>query len=188
MAGDVAPLGQVTAQLRAASDGDLAALAGAFSRLYARLRGVAERAMAQERPDHTLEAQALVAEAWLRLRDQRGIRWRSRQHFVAVAARIMRRILIDHARGRATSKRSPGEGAQPTSTADPLSALVAAHEALEALERESPGHRTVVEFRLIGGFTNEEIAAHLGVSLPTVERRWRLARAWMFRYLSSPES
>lgn len=182
--------GDITAGLRAGAGGDEEAMAAALSELYATLRRLAARALAGERANHTLETSGLIAEAYFRLVEQRRIRWSNREHFVATAAQMMRRILVDYARGRATAKRG---GAVRIVTLDDvaplgprtLDSIVAIHEALEALQRELPDSSAVVELRFFGGLSNDEIAAHLRTSVATVERRWRLARAWLYRRLAA---
>jgi len=182
------PRGEITRQLLAWSAGDDRAAATAFSALYATLRRLAARALSGERADHTLGTAGLVSEAFFRLMEQQHIEWRSREHFIATAAQMMRRILIDHARGRGTAKRGHGVPVLPLVEAalvsgDSLDGLVAIHDALEALAAVDRAQSQVVELRFFGGMTHEEIASYLGVSLATVERRWRVARAWLYRHL-----
>ena len=141
----------------------------------------------RERRDHTLETQALVNEAYLRLVDQRRVEWQDRGHFFAVAAQSMRRILVDHARRRTMAKR--GGGARPVELDDMLTApqrsedLVALDQALERLASRDEEKARIVEMRFFAGMPNPQIAEALGVSLSTVERQWRLARAWLHRDL-----
>lgn len=182
------PRGEITRQLLAWSAGDGRAAATAFSALYAMLRRLAERALWGERTDHTLGTAGLVSEAFFRMLEQQHIAWRSREHFIATAAQMMRRILIDHARGRCTAKRGPGATALPLDeaalvTIDAPDELVAIHDALEALATIDRAQSEIIELRFFGGMTHEEIAGHLGISVATVERRWRLARAWLYRHL-----
>lgn len=180
--------GEITRHLLAWSAGDVRAGTTAFSALYAMLRRLAHHALARERADHTLGTAGLIGEAFLRLAEQQRIEWRSREHFLAIAARLMRRILIDHARGRAAAKRGCGDPALPLVEAalipsDSLDEIAAIHDALDALTAVHRAPSEVVELRFFGGMTHEEIASHLGLSLATVERRWRLARAWLYRHL-----
>jgi len=161
--------------------------------VHAELRRIAAGYLRRERRDHTLEPTALVHEAYIRLVDQRRTSWRSRAHFFAVAAGLMRRILVDHARRRSYLKRGGGvrpvtlppeiAGATPGGRPD----ILALDEALADLEAMDGRQRQVVELRFFGGLTQEEIAEALGVSLSTVERQWRLARAWLYRRLNARE-
>ncbi len=154
--------------------------------VYATLRRMAGRQMQAERADHTLSPTALVHEAYLKLVDQDQVHWQDRAHFYAVAARIMRRVLIDHARRKLAGKRG-GHQVRVTFSeevggvvAGP-EALVELDQALEKLEALSPRQRQVVELRFFGGMTHDEVAAVLDVSEPTVRRDWRLAQAWLQR-------
>ncbi len=156
--------------------------------VYATLRRMAGRQMGAERGDHTLSPTALVHEAYLKLVDQNQLDWRDRAHFYAVAARIMRRVLIDHARRKLAGKRG-GDQVRVTfseevggAIASP-EALIELDGALDRLEELSPRQRQVVELRFFGGMTHEEVAEVLGVSVPTVRRDWRLAQAWLQREL-----
>lgn len=157
--------------------------------LYAELRRLAKLWMRDERDDHTLQATALVGEAWLRLVGaDEVVRWEGRSHFVAVAARTMRRVLVDHARKRAAEKRG-GAWAKVTLGAaesvpfeDPRR-FVELDEALEELAVLDPRAAKIVEMRWFGGFTMDEIARHLGVSRRTAQDDWSMARAWLHERL-----
>jgi RNA polymerase sigma factor (TIGR02999 family) len=180
--------GEITKHLLAWSAGDRGAAAPAFSALYATLRRLARRALSGERSDHTLGTAGLISEAYFRLLDQQRVQWQSREHFIATAAQMMRRILIDHARGRGTVKRGGGAPPLPLIEAalvesDSLDELVAIHDAIDALSVIDRVQAKLVELRFFGGMTHDEIAVYLGISLATVERRWRLARAWLYRRL-----
>jgi RNA polymerase sigma factor (TIGR02999 family) len=180
----------ITRLLLAWSAGNTTAASAAFSALYAALRELARRALSGERTAHTLGTAGLVSEAFFRLMDQQRVEWRSREHFLATAAQMMRRVLIDHARGRRAAKRGSGVPALPLIDdswlpGDALDGLVAIHDALEALAAVDPALSELVELRFFGGMTHDEIARYLGISLTTVERRWRLARAWLYRHLTS---
>lgn len=180
--------GDITNYLLAWSAGNDQAAATAFAALYTTLRRLARRALSAERTDHTLGTEGLISEAFFRLLEQQRIEWRSREHFIATAAQMMRRILIDYARSRGTAKRGRGLPALPLVEAalvpsGSLDGLVAIHDALEALAAVDRSQSEIVELRFFGGMTHDEIASYLGISLATVERRWRLARAWLYRHL-----
>ena len=140
--------------------------------------------MGAERADHSLQATALVNEAYLRLIDAKAVAWQDRTHFFAVAARAMRRILVDHARARRAQKRG-GQGAKVTFnealvvTSEPAEDFVALDDALEALAGFDERKSRVIELRFFGGLTVEETASVLDVSPDTVMRDWRLAKAWL---------
>ena len=144
--------------------------------------------MRAERAGHSLQATALVNEAYIRLVDSRRVQWQDRSHFLAMSARLMRRILVDHARARGYQKR--GGGAQRVTLVDGLGAsderphdVVALDDALETLARFDQRRSQVVELRFFGGLTVEETAHVLGVSSDTVLRDWKLAKAWLLREL-----
>jgi len=146
--------------------------------------------MRDERAGHSLQATALVNEAYLRLVDTRRVQWQDRSHFLAMSARLMRRVLVDHARARLNQKR--GGGAHRVTLTDGLGRsnerphdLIALDEALEALSRSNERKAQVVELRFFGGLTTEETAHVLGVSTDTVTRDWKLARAWLLLQLRS---
>ncbi|MCA1614308.1 MAG: sigma-70 family RNA polymerase sigma factor [Acidobacteria bacterium] len=169
--------------------GDRAALDKLTPLVHAELRRIARRQMGGERPGHTLQATALVNEAYLRLAGQGGFEWHDRAHFYAVCAQVMRRILIDHARAHARDKR--GGGAIHVSLdetavmAEEQSAgLVALDEALRALEVFDPQKGRIVELRYFAGLSIEEAAEVLKVSPTTVRREWRRAKAWLHRMIS----
>jgi RNA polymerase sigma factor (TIGR02999 family) len=152
------------------------------------LRRIAKRYMARERPDHTLQATALVNEAYLRLIDLKQIRWQDRAHFFAMSARVMRRILVDFARARRQEKR--GGGAKKVTLDEALVVssesgqdLVALDEALTELAKVHPRKSEVVELRYFGGLSLEETAEALSVSIDTVKRDWRFAKLWLLREL-----
>ena len=167
--------------------GDKAALDRLTPLVYDELRRIAHRYMRGERDGHTLETTALVNEAYLRLAGQQRVEWQDRAHFFAVTAQVMRHVLIDHARRRHYAKRG-GDNAQqvPLEEAHAMSGeraaeLVALDEALEKLAQLDPRKSRVVELRYFGGLSLEETAAILEVSVMTVRRDWRAARAWLYK-------
>jgi RNA polymerase sigma-70 factor (ECF subfamily) len=161
--------------------------------VYDELRSLADGLLLRERPGHTLSATALVHEAYLRLVDQDRTQWKSRAHFLAVAAQMARRVLVDHARGRIREKRGGGfqrlslSGVELAGSRAQIDVL-ALHEALEQLANEEPTEAGIVEMRFFGGMTEEEIAAVLKISAPTVRRRWRFAKTWLRRRLASGDT
>jgi len=179
---------QVTTLLVEWTDGDRAAMDELMPLVYDELRRLARAQMARERTGHLLQATALVNEAFMRLVDIRQIRWQGRAHFLAMAARLMRRILVEHARAQAYQKRGAGaphvtfdEALMPH--AGPVD-LVALDDAMSALAFEHDRKAQVVELRYFGGLSVEETAAILDVSAETVMRDWKFARNWLFRELS----
>ena len=150
--------------------------------VYDELRRIARRSLVAENPGHTLQTTALINEAYLKLADQR-VSWQNRSHFFGIAARIMRQILIDHARTRLRLKR--GGNAQQVSLTSAENEqqqnadLLALNNALDALSEVDPQRSRIVELRFFGGLTIEETAQVLHISTPTVERGWRAARAWL---------
>ncbi|HEY9465277.1 MAG TPA: sigma-70 family RNA polymerase sigma factor [Vicinamibacterales bacterium] len=174
--------------LQAWRSGDDDALGRLVPMVESELHRIARRCMKGERAGHSLQATALVNELYMRLVDTRRVEWQDRSHFLAMAARLMRRVLVDHARTRLYQKR--GGGAQRVTLVDDLGGsderphdLVALDEALEALERTNKRKAQVVELRFFGGLTVEETAHVLDVSADTVSRDWKLARAWLLREL-----
>jgi RNA polymerase sigma-70 factor (ECF subfamily) len=184
-----ASLAQVSQLLRAWSQGDTRARDQLVPLVYEELHKIAQRQIRRERPGHTLQASALVNEAYLRLVDQHKADWQHRSQFFAIAARIMRRILVDHARRRRYQKR--GDGAIHV-TLDEIEivsegrgeTLLALDAALDALEAHDKRKCDVVELQYFGGLSRTETAAALNVSLATVNRDWAFARAWLHRHMS----
>jgi len=183
----------VTRLLLAWGQGDESALNALIPAVYRELRQVAHRYMAHERPGHTLQTTALVHEAYERLIDTPPVRWQDRTHFFAVCAQLMRRILVDYARSRGYQKR--GGGIQPVSLDEAWLPprerprdLVALDAALTAFAVIDARKARVVELRFFGGLTVEETAAVLRVSTDTVLRDWKVAKVWLLRELSGPES
>jgi RNA polymerase sigma factor (TIGR02999 family) len=182
---------EVTRLLRAWSAGDEGAFERLFPLVYDELRRTARRFLAGERQGHTLQATALVHEAYFRLVGQRRVEWQERAQFYAVAARSMRRILVDHARARAAQKRGCDLPAVPLDEAHEIAAvrpsnLVALDEALYVLAGLDPHKAAIVELRFFGGLSNEQTAVALGCSRATVIRQWRIARAWLYDALAAP--
>jgi len=180
----------VSAMLRAWSDGDQAALQALTPIVYEELHRLARHYMRRERSGHSLQATALVNEAYMRLADYTRMQWQDRAHFFAVSAQAMRRILVDHAR-RHNVKR--GGGVQHVSLEDVAvvaqgedteTDLVALDEALIGLTRIDPRKAQIVEMRFFGGLTVEEIGGVLKVSPGTVKRDWRAAKAWLYQELT----
>jgi RNA polymerase sigma-70 factor (ECF subfamily) len=179
----------VTDLLLAWGSGDRSALDELMPLVHQELRRLARVQMRGERDNHTLQTTALVNEAFLRLIDLRRIQWQDRAHFIALSARLMRRVLVDHARSRNYQKR--GGGAAPVALEDVLVAspergadLVALDDALEDLARVDRRKSQVVELRFFGGLSVEETAEALSVSPETVMRDWRLAKVWLLREMS----
>ena len=184
----MAPQEDVTSLLLASSNGDQEALNRLLPLVYDELRRQADRYLHRERSDHTLQATALVHEAYLRLIDQK-VSWANRAHFFGVAAEMMRRILIDHARSRQAAKR--GSGGVKISLDDVLELsderaadLIALDDALKALAEFDSQKARVVELRFFGGLSIEETATVLGVGTATITRQWRMAKAWLYHELS----
>jgi RNA polymerase sigma factor (TIGR02999 family) len=183
------PPGDVTLLLLAWSNGNREALEDLLPVVYRELRRIAAAYFRHERPDHTLQPTGLVHEAYLRLIDQQRARWQNRAQFFGVAAQLMRRILVDHARTRAAAKR--GGGAPLVTLVDTVGAsshrgvdVIALDEALKRLTNLYPDQGRLVELRYFGGMTIEETGEAMGISPATVKRQWALARAWLLRDLN----
>jgi RNA polymerase sigma factor (TIGR02999 family) len=185
--------GAATALLVAWGAGDAGAREQMLPLVYDELRRLAAGYLRRERPDHTLQPTALVHEAYVRLIDQRRVDWANRAQFIGVAAVMMRRILVNHARDRIADKRGAGAEHVPITVAgDPMGAapvdLLDLHHALERLAELDPRKSQVVELKFFGGLTIDEIAATLEISPATVEREWKFARAWLFDAISGAPS
>jgi RNA polymerase sigma factor (TIGR02999 family) len=201
------PDGRVTQLLCEWADGDKRALGELMPLVYAELRRLAQRHLRRERSNHTLQRTALVHEAFLRLVNQKEVRWQSRAQFLGLASQLMRRILVDHARNRLAAKRGAGapvisldqtgaalepagadSGDGPTAAvdvaSDPEVDLAAIDAVLARLEALDPKQGRIVELRFFGGLTIEETAEVIGISEATVKREWVLARAWLRRELT----
>ncbi len=178
----------ITQLLEAWNAGDADAAMEAMPLVYDELREIAHRYFRRERSDHTLQATAVVHEAYMRLVEETGVRWQSRSHFVGTVAHMMRRILVDYAREHAASKR--GGDAQKVTlmearvvAEDRPPDLVRLDETLDELAQIDPQKAEIVELRFFGGLTIDETAQFLGISTATVIRQWRRARAWLFGQL-----
>ncbi len=175
---------EVTRLLRRWSEGDQTALDELTPLVYDELRRMAHQHMRHEKPGHLLQTSALINEAYLRLVDERGIKWESRSHFFGIAARLMRRILVDDARRRHVLKRGASHiqvsmEAALGASQEQAASLVALDEALRSLEIRDKRQSQVVELRFFGGLSIEETAEVLKVSPGTVMRDWTFARAWL---------
>jgi RNA polymerase sigma-70 factor (ECF subfamily) len=185
----------LTQLLTEASAGNRAAMDRLIPIVYNELHAIAAEFMRHERRDHTLQATALVHEAYQKLIDQTRVQWQNRTHFFAVAAQAMRRILVDHARRRAQLQHGSGqtrlsldegllaEYEAAAATVD----LLALDEALGRLAQRAPEQERIVELRFFGGLSVEETAEVLGTSASTLEREWRCARVWLYQVLSDDE-
>lgn len=182
-------LHRVTGLLRQAAGGSDSAMDELIPLVYAELRKIAAAYLRRERENHTLQPTALVNEAWLKLVHQPGIEWQDRAHFFGMAAKMMRQILVDHARARRAAKRDGGlarvtldEALAPAAGRDVD--VLALHEALDRLAQRDPQGARIVELKFFGGLTNPEAAEVTGLSKATVEREWTLARAWLYREMT----
>jgi RNA polymerase sigma factor (TIGR02999 family) len=181
---------QVTELLQKLGSGDKSVVDSLMPLIYEHLKRIALGQLKSERPDHTLNATALVHEAFLKMVDQRSTDWKGRAHFLAVASQAMRRILTDYARSRIAEKR--GGGAPIVTFNDEVASsqaraeeLIALDLALDTLEKVDPRQRQIVEYHFFGGLTHIEIAELLGVAEVTVRRDWRHARAWLSQRLGA---
>ncbi len=184
------PSEQATRLLIDWTNGNREAAAGLMPLVYEELRQLARGYLQRERADHTLQATGLVHEAYLRLVDQGTTTWQNRAHFFGVAAQLMRRILVDHARRHRRGKRGGALDKVEFDEALALSVsrdlnVIALDDALQDLATLNPQHSQIVELRFFGGMTIEEVAEVLDVSPRTVQREWRMARAWLRRQISA---
>ena len=170
-------------------DGDKAALERLMPLVYSELRRLAKNYLRRERQNHTLQPTALVNEAYLKLIDQKNARWQNRAQFYGVAAQLMRRILVDHARQRQAAKRGGSSQQQVSITSagqigdKPDLDLLALHEALKELKTFDPQQERIVELKFFGGLSIDETAEVMRIGHATVERDWKMARAWLRRKL-----
>jgi RNA polymerase sigma-70 factor, ECF subfamily len=187
------PVPDLTQLLTAWSRGDESAQQKLIPLVYEELHRLAHTYMRRERENHTLQTTALVHEAYARLAHAQGVRWQGRSHFFALAAKVMRRVLVDFARERRNLKRGGGKvliplDGFPAAAPEPSLNLVALDSALERLALLNERQSRIVELRYFGGLGEEEIAAFLSVSLRTVQNDWRLARLWLHHELSEGQS
>ena len=180
----------ITLLLQRINEDESATLERLIPLVYDQLRAIAGNQMRKERPDHTLSPTALVHEAYLKLVDQDRVTWQNRAHFYAISARIMRRILINHAEGRSAAKRG-GDQVRVTLDEQNVQAVGARtqefmllNQALDKLSALDEAQAKVVELRYFGGLTNREISEVLKISESTIQRHWSVARAWLSRELS----
>jgi RNA polymerase sigma factor (TIGR02999 family) len=178
----------VTQLLCAWSEGDEAALEQLVPLVELELHRLARAYMSRERRGHTLQATALVNEVFLRLAQPATLRWRDRAHFIGIAARLMRRVLVDHARSHGSQKRGGGASQVPLDEAQLVTPelsvdVIAVDRALEAFAKIDPRKSQIVELRFFGGLTVDETAEVVGISVETVKRDWRVAKLWLSREL-----
>ena len=181
----------LTQLLLAWRKGDQQALEKLTAVVYDELRQLARRYLRHERADHTLQATALVNEAYLQLINQPQVDWQNRAHFIGIAARLMRRILVDHARARATARRGHGAPALPLDEALGVPVriapdVIALDDALQELARFDERKSRIIELRYFGGLSMDEIAEVTGLSVATLRRELRLAEAWLGRQIQKP--
>ncbi len=178
---------RLTQTLQKAAGGSHEAVANLMPLVYGELRAIAGKQLQRERRNHTLQATALANEAYLRMVDQKDVDWKGRAHFLAVAAEVIRRILVDHARKKGAAKRGGGVAQVTLTLGDVLEApgdqnevdLLALDEAMKELAALSDRQSRVVELRFFGGLSVEETAYTLGISERTVKGDWRVAKAWL---------
>jgi RNA polymerase sigma-70 factor, ECF subfamily len=179
---------EVTRLLIDWGNGDQAALDELIPLVYDELHRLAGRYMRRESQRHTLQTSALLNEAYLRLTNQKSVQWQNRAHFFGVAAQLMRRILVDHARSRSRAKRGGGalmvSFVDQAATSKEVTEVIALDVALNGLAEMDPRKSQIVEMKFFGGLTNDEVAEVLKVTSRTVEREWRKAKAWLHRAIS----
>lgn len=176
----------ITQMLIELTDGNTEVVNQILPRIYDELRKLASGYLRRERADHTLQPTALVHEAYMKLIDQKKVHWQNRAHFFGIAAQVMRRILLDHARKHNADKRGgeaeklPIEEEILVVSHEKSAELIALDEALETLSKMDPQKAKIVELRYFGGLSIEETAEVMGVSVPTINRQWRMAKAWLY--------
>lgn len=182
----------VTTLLTQAADGDSKAANQLLPLVYEQLRAIAQRRMASENPGHTLQATALVHEVFLRLLGDRRVPWQNQAHFYATAAQAMRRVLLDHAKAKGRQKRGGGQKKMPLNVADLAATenpeqILALDTALCRLEEQNPEAAQVVRLRFYAGMSIDQTAEVLEMSPRTIDRRWKFARAWLYKMLEEPD-
>lgn len=191
------PTGDVTRLLEQARQGGEQAQEELYSLVWGELHRIARAHMQRRGPDHTLQPTALVNEAWMRLAPPEESGWRDREHFLSFASRVMRSVLVDHARRRAAGKRGGGDDAVSLDAVGDRTLcqagnsevdLIALDDALEILQEEDAELARIVDLRFFGGLSMEEVASAAEISLSTAERRWRLARIWLRDHLDGFET
>lgn len=182
---------QITQMLIELTDGNTEVVNQILPHIYDELRRLAGSYLRRERSDHTLQPTALVHEAYMKLVDQKAVKWQNRAHFFGIAAQVMRRILMDHARKHKAEKRGGDADKLPLEeeillvSQESSNQLLALDEALETLARLDPQKAKIVELRYFGGLSIEETAEVMGVSVPTINRQWRMAKAWLYGQLAA---
>ena len=172
------------------TDGNQEVVNEILPHIYDELRRLANSYLRRERSNHTLQPTALVHEAYMKLIDQKRVRWQNRAHFFGIAAQVMRRILLDHARKHQADKRGgeveklPIEEEILIVSHDKSAELIALDDALESLAKLDPQKARIVELRYFGGLSIEETAEVVGVSVPTINRQWRMAKAWLYSQIA----
>ncbi|MCU1290549.1 MAG: polymerase sigma factor [Acidobacteria bacterium] len=185
---------EITRMLIALTDGNTEVVNNLLPLIYDELRKLAGNYLRRERVSHTLQPTALVHEAYIKLIDQKQVRWQNRAHFFGIAAQIMRRLLVDHARKHTADKRGgeieklPLEEEILVVSNEKSAELLALDEALENLEKLDAQKAKIVELRYFGGLSIEETAEVLGVSVATVNRQWRMAKAWLYGQITSEDN
>jgi RNA polymerase sigma factor (TIGR02999 family) len=196
MAGDDVPQAEITGLLKRWQAGDRQALDEVTPLVYRELHKMASRYLSRERPDQTLQSTALVHEAFLKLVDQRRVDWQSRSHFFGLAARLMRRILVDHARHTRRIKRGGDwqkvqldDAPEPGSSGPDPADVITLDRAMQELEQFDPRQCRIVELRFFAGLSVEETAEAMQLSPATIKREWTIARAWLYQRMASiPET
>jgi RNA polymerase sigma-70 factor (ECF subfamily) len=173
------------------TDGNQEVVNQILPHIYDELRRLAGGYLRRERSDHTLQPTALVHEAYMKLIDQKHVRWQNRAHFFGIAAQVMRRILMDHARKHKAEKRGGEADKLPLEeeilvvSTESSNRLLALDDALRTLAELDPQKARIVELRYFGGLSIEETAEVMGVSVPTINRQWRMAKAWLYGQLAA---